>query len=282
DANGCSVSQTYSVTEPDIVEATLINPTCAGLCDASLSIAILERPGNYTYTWNTGSTSGTLTGVCAGTYTVLIGGFGDRILERTYEIIDPAPLVVDLGEDRVLCQGQTHSVNAAIADAGALYQWTSDTGFSSASPQVELTQPGTYSLTVTSSLGCIGTDAITISRTTAVIGAEFAVSSQVFTGESVVLVDLSNPTPDVIEWILPEGAEVVTSERGYAEVVFNQAGEYVFGMYTELGECQAYQEKRVVVIDREEFTEGEEGEVSENDKNSFIENYVVYPNPSDG
>lgn len=282
DANGCSVSQTYSVTEPDIVEATLINPTCADLCDASLSISILERPGNYTYTWNTGSTSSTLTGLCAGTYTVSIGGFGDRILERTYEIIDPAPLVVDLGQDRVLCEGQTHSINAAIADMGAHYEWTSDTGFSSASPQVELTQSGTYSLTVTNSLGCVATDAITITRTTAVIGAEFAVSSQVFTGESVVLVDLSNPSPDVLEWVLPEEAEVVTSEKGYAEVVFKQAGEYIFGMYTELGECQAYQEKRVVVIEREKFTEGEGDDVSENDRNSFIESYVVYPNPSDG
>src|SRR5690606_10292383 len=99
--------------------ATLINPTCANFCDASLSIAIIERPGNYTYTWNTGSTSSTLTSLCAGTYTVSIGGFGDRILERTYEIIDPAPLVVDLGEDRVLCETQIHSINAAITDVGA-------------------------------------------------------------------------------------------------------------------------------------------------------------------
>ncbi len=275
DANGCTLSATYTVMQPDIVEPIFTLPLCYGSCEGSIElIPTVEEP--LTYSWNTGDTGTILTNQCAGTYTVTITGFGPEPLVRVYELLNPELLTINVGPDRTLCVDQTLDISAAIADPGATYSWTGPNGFVSNQSDINVSDAGIYSVTVTNSNGCEAQDNITVQRTTDVIDATFLVASQGFAGESLVLVDVSDPLPDSVEWILPNEAVVITENTDYAEVVFQTPGEYEVGILTRRGACEATQLKRVLVLDGQDFGTDSEPNLS------FIEDFTVFPNPSSG
>lgn len=274
DANGCTLAATYTVMQPDIVEPVFTLPLCYGSCEGSIElIPTVEEP--LTYSWDTGDTGNILTNKCAGTYTVTITGFGPEPLVRVYELLNPELLTINVGPDRTLCVDQTLALSAAIADPGATYSWTGPNGFVSNQSDVNVSDAGIYSVTVINSNGCLAQDNISVQRTTQVIDATFLVASQGFAGESLVLVDVSDPTPDEVEWILPPNALVLTQNMDYAEVVFQTPGEYEVGILTRRGACEATQLKKILVIDGEDFN-------TEDPKLAFIEDFTIAPNPSNG
>ena len=121
-------------------------------------------------------------------------------------------------------------------------------------------------------------------RTSVVLGkpgqtnAEFAMSSQVLTGETVLAVDLSYPIPDELEWVVPEEAIVLNKNSDELEMVFNQPGEYEVGILAYRGDCLSTESKKVLVLEGEEITQEELVE----DTNKKIESFIVYPNPTTG
>ncbi len=276
DANGCTLTENYTITQPDIVEATITNPSCFNGCDGNISVLVNEGVGDYTYSWSTGNTDATITNLCAGTYEVTINGFGSEPLVRVYEVVNPEPLQINLGKDKTLCQDQSIILSAAIRDTGATYNWTSTNGFISSEAEIEVNEAGTYYVTVINSNGCEATDEIKIQTLTTEIGAEFLVASQAFVDETIVMVDVSHPLPDEVEWILPAAATVVSQNNDLAEISFAVAGEYEIGVLTRVGSCEAIQMKTILVIESEGFVE------AENVGGNFIEEFIVYPNPTDG
>ncbi|MET7030090.1 T9SS type A sorting domain-containing protein [Sediminicola luteus] len=278
DGNGCTFSESYIVSQPDIVEETMVSPSCAGTSDGSISVVVNKGNGVFTYSWNTGDTTSDINGLPAGTYTVTIGGFGDGPITRTYVLEDPLPLMVDLGEDRVLCDGQQLELDATVADPTATYLWSSDQGYTSTESKVILTETGNYTLVVESQNGCTAQGAIFIDVSSDEISAEFAVSSQVFVGEPLILVDISYPLPERLEWIIPEEATVVKKDNDEAELVFNSPGEYEIGIITHRGPCSAQQTKKVLVLAKDATVSEEEIEFNK----KVVENFVVFPNPTSG
>ncbi|MCF8716169.1 T9SS type A sorting domain-containing protein [Joostella atrarenae] len=280
DVNGCGLTEKYEVTEPDIVEEIIVNPTCFDGCNGSISIIVNKGSGNFQYVWDNGSTSKTISNLCAGKYTVSIEGFNNETLVRTYEVINPEPLIVDLGDDlTTLCNDQTRTIDATIADNNATYQWSSTNGFTSSDATITVGSAGIYTVVVTDSKGCQGTDTIEIKESGNDIGVEFFVSSQVFVNERFTVVDVTNPIPDTIEWILPEQTKVVSKDQDQAELYFDEVGEYELTMLTTVGDCQAYQTKTVNVIARDNTsTDQEDGK----EREANIEKFMVYPNPTSG
>jgi len=278
DANGCYVTVTYEITEPDIVEETITHPSCSGQEDGSIEVMVNQGNGIYTYTWNTGATTNYITNLAPGNYILTISGFGNGPLTRTYVIEEQIAVNVDLGEDRILCAGQELVLDAAIDITTATYTWTSDNGFSSSQPRVILNESGNYNLTITNENGCTATDSVFVDVTDDEINAEFAVSSQVFVGESVIAVDISYPLPDAQQWLLPDGATVLKQDSDEAELVFNEPGEYEISIITRIGECWAQQTKKVLVMANDALTSQD----GNNDPRKLIEHFIVYPNPTSG
>ncbi|MEO0526812.1 MAG: T9SS type A sorting domain-containing protein, partial [Bacteroidota bacterium] len=278
DANGCPLTEIFTVTEPDIVEETITSPSCTGDSNGSIEIIVNQGNGSFTYSWNTGATTNFIDGLGAGSYTVTITGFGDGPLVRTYVIEDPLPLEVDLGEDRVLCLDQELVLDATVEDTTAIYEWTSDNGFSSSEPSINIAQTGNYTVTVSTESGCTAMGSIFVAVSTDEINAEFAVSSQVFVGEALIAVDISFPLPDTLEWIIPDEATVLNQDSDELELVFSEPGEYEVGIRTTKGDCIAMQQKKVLVL-------AEDGTVADgNTENGskLIEEFIVYPNPTTG
>ncbi len=278
DSNGCTITETYEVTQPDIIEETIVQPSCSGESDGSISVLVNQGTGEFTYLWNTGITENSINNLPAGSYTVTVTGLADGPVTRTYVLENPVPLEVDLGVDRVLCANQTLELDATVADETASYSWTSDNGFTSSEASVVLSETGNYIVTVQSQTGCTTQGAISVAISTDEIDAEFAMSSQAFVGETIMAVDLSYPLPEGIEWIVPVEAEVITQDTDAVEFSFSEPGEYDITIITTRGECIAQKTKKIVVV-------AKDGLIQENgDKNGqkLVEDFMVYPNPTDG
>src|SRR5690606_11485561 len=177
DGNGCNLKEVYEITQPDIVEATIINPSCAGDSNGSITVTVNQGNGNFIYNWDTGETTNSITNLSSGNYTVTIHGYDNTPITRTYKINSPLPLNIDLGENRTLSAGQDFVLEEGIEGKIATYNWTSDTEFSSKDPQVIINNSGQYTVMVTNQNGCSDTGTVTIDVSDIEINAEFAISS---------------------------------------------------------------------------------------------------------
>ncbi|OXG06545.1 putative secreted protein (Por secretion system target) [Flavobacterium araucananum] len=277
DNNGCTITKTITLVAPAHLDAAEVIkiPTCYGGSDATITVTTIAGIAPYTYLWNTGEKSNTLTNAAAGNYTIEITDSKGCIISRTYTIKNPPKDIINIGEDVTLCFDQTLTINATIDDDKATYAWTSDKGFKSNKAMVTVSEPANYTVIVTNKLGCQATDTIKVSSQNTAISAEFAVSSQVFKNEKFIIVDISNPDADEIEWVLPGNATIISKNKDFAEISFSQAGEYDITMNTKKGNCTAYQTKTILVT---------EGEFEENNPDEVSKKFdlKIYPNPSKG
>lgn len=277
DNNGCTIRNTINVIAPPHLSASQETkiPTCFEGADASITVTPVAGIAPYNYLWNTGEKSNILSNAKAGNYSVAITDAKGCIINENYTIENPPQDVITLGADVTLCFGQSLTINAAIDDDKATYSWTSTKGFKSDKPMITVSDPANYTLIVTNKLGCKASDTITIASQNTAINAEFALSSQVFVDETIVIIDLSNPHPDSIEWILPAGAVIESKNNDYAEISFPKAGEYEIRMNSTKGNCTAFQTKNILVLD---------GEYKDPDSNDLQKKFEIkiYPNPSNG
>lgn len=155
--NGCTGTDTVVVTSvPTPVFNLGANTTiCQG---TTLTLDATVSQANVTYNWsNGGGTMPTLTVNSSGTYAVTatnsVGcSYSDNIIVNVEAL--PVP---NLGPDVTLCEGQTVVLNGSVAGE-TNYSW--NTGATTAGLTVDTA--GTYTVTVTTDNGCIGTDAVIV------------------------------------------------------------------------------------------------------------------------
>ncbi|MEQ8907920.1 MAG: gliding motility-associated C-terminal domain-containing protein [Vicingaceae bacterium] len=75
-ANGCSATKSYTLTQPDSIEATFVttSASCVPGNDGTITTTVIggTAAAGYSYQWSGGSSSKDLTALSAGTYTVTI------------------------------------------------------------------------------------------------------------------------------------------------------------------------------------------------------------------
>lgn len=279
DANGCRVNGSVTIVEPQeltINTLTKTAPTCYGGNDGVLQVQITGGTAPYSYEWNTGEKILERTALTEGTYTITVTDGLGCTTQKTYTLADPDPIQLALGDDITLCTGQELDFNVTIDDPLAIYSWTKD-GFDFANTaQVTINEAGTYTAKVYSSLGCEGEDTIVINTLNQKLEPEYLVSSEAFVGENIILVNVSDPQPQAVEWIIPNGVTVVNEEIGYLEVIFPEEGSYEITLRGTQEACAREYTKSVVVHKQENLPDIGDAEAP------FIEEFVVAPNPNDG
>ncbi len=281
DARGCSVEGTIVVSEPEHVQITetIIPLLCFNASDAEIDVQVTGGTAPYTYLWNTGATTNKISQLPHGTYTVTITDAQGCSYIRTYTIENPKELVIDLGEDRTLCNGQTLVLDAEIVDEpGTTYNWTSTNGFVSNQSKVELIDPGTYTVTATTPNGCIVTDTVVITRSNLEIDAEFLLTTQAFVNEEVILVNVSNPKGKTTQWFIPDSDAITVNDESddYITLNFAEKGNYTITLMQTQGDCYELFDKEIIV----EENNGQYNPVNANA--GFIKEFTVAPNPNNG
>ncbi len=109
------------------------------------------------YTWQDGSTNNTLLTSSTGLYHVeLTDSFGCKAMDSVMIYVNE--VIVDLGNDTTICHDAMVIYNVIQPNMTYLWQDGSTNG------TYVVTSPGTYSVTVTDTIGCNDSDAVTMSE----------------------------------------------------------------------------------------------------------------------
>ncbi|MBL7893466.1 MAG: SBBP repeat-containing protein, partial [Bacteroidia bacterium] len=127
------------------------NVTCAGLCNGSSTIIPAGGSSPYTFSWSNGQTAQTATGLCTGTYSVVVTDAGNCTSVLNVKI---NKLTVTTTQTNVLCSGNaTGNATASVTgNTGTImYTWL-PTGQTTQS--VTGLTAGIYTVRVTDANGC--------------------------------------------------------------------------------------------------------------------------------
>lgn len=175
DASLCVTLDTATVINPPVLmlNQTVVNESCGGTCDGSVVLNPSGGKAPYTYLWSTGSTSSSLTNLCAGNYTVTVRDASNCITIATIAIISPPALSVSLVSTDVKCKGACNGTATATATGGTgayTYSWTNQP-VSVVLPAIINLCPNQYIVTVKDAKGCTAKDTVTINEPTLLTSA---------------------------------------------------------------------------------------------------------------
>ncbi len=163
DQNGCTTSQTVTISQPHgalYTNITLVSPVnCFGTATGSA----LAQPGGgtspYTYSWNNGLTTPTISGLPAGIYTVYVTDHHGCGTIKTIAITQPsAPLTANDSTVASTCMKQNGSitvfVNGGTPGLGYTFNWSPAPATGQTGPKAIGLPMNLYHCLITDSAGC--------------------------------------------------------------------------------------------------------------------------------
>jgi len=130
DANGCTIQSTAVITEPAPldIEVDVVDILCAGDNDGTVTVNASGGTAPYTYSWNTGATTNTLTGAPAGQYTVTVTDINNCSLTENVTVFAPTALVLDdLTIEQPTCTSLSSGSATVVVSGGTTpytYTWS--------------------------------------------------------------------------------------------------------------------------------------------------------------
>jgi len=183
DANGCTATNSATITEPTAIQASISSQTnvaCHGMSTGALTTTITGGTANYTYTWSNGtstansaSLTNSISGLSAGVYTVTVTDANACSASVSETITQSALINISLdSKTNVACNGGSTG-SATVSTTGGVspytYQWSnqSPTKILAGSTNSNLAA-GVYVVTVTDANSCTASYSLTITQPTAI------------------------------------------------------------------------------------------------------------------
>jgi gliding motility-associated-like protein len=167
DFNGCTKIVNFNITSPNAltVTSTFTDALCNGVCDGTATATPLGGTSPYNYQWDDplAQTTATATGLCAGTYIVIVTDFNGCSGTDTVIISEPT-LIVDNTVTTLASCGNNDGTATAAATGGTgpySYYWPA---IPASTPIVPGLGAGTYVLEITDDNGCMQSFLIPISN----------------------------------------------------------------------------------------------------------------------
>ncbi|MCX6301406.1 MAG: gliding motility-associated C-terminal domain-containing protein [Bacteroidia bacterium] len=161
-----------AITEPAALTVSTVQTDvlCSGGTSGTATATGAGGSSLYTYSWNTtpAQTSATATGLAAGLYTVIAIDSNGCADTASVTIVEPLPLAASVTVANVLCNGGASGSAATVATGGTgpySYSWNTSPVLTTASIAGLIT--GSYTVTVTDSLGCTATGTAQITEPSA-------------------------------------------------------------------------------------------------------------------
>lgn len=150
DANGCSLTESYNVTEPSLLVLDLETHDVShhGGHDGSATAHVSGGTPNYLYEWSTGASSQSIDSLPAGTYFVTVTDFNGCSLEQEFEIHEPGcELTGVINKTDVGCYNNNDGTAKAVPDhqnGTVTYTWSNG----ESTQTITGLAPGTYTVTI--------------------------------------------------------------------------------------------------------------------------------------
>ncbi len=171
DANGCSATATYDITEPTAIilgNPTITDATCT--VGGTISVTATGGTGTLTYSWSNQQTGSSIDSLSAGTYVLTVTDANGCTVTATYDV-DAAPNAVVFGNPTIVnvsCNGGNNgSITATATGTGTVtYVWSTNPVQNG--PTASGLTAGQYSVTATDTQGCSAFATYTVTEPTAV------------------------------------------------------------------------------------------------------------------
>ncbi len=186
DANGCSLTDSLTLTEPDsALMATIgvsqynggFNVSCDGQSDGSIGANVNGGSGALQISWSGPggftSSADSIAGLLEGTYTLNVTDENGCSLAEDVVIIAPEPITWELiastvpGGTNISCHGMNNgAISTSVSGGSGTYEatWTGPNGSNSSSLEVTDLFAGEYCITITDGNGCSVSDCITLTE----------------------------------------------------------------------------------------------------------------------
>ncbi len=168
DANGCFITQSFSITEPTTVVASqgaITNVSCFGLSTGAINITQAGGVGPYTYAWLPNvSASNSATGISANSYQVTVTDANGCASTITVTITQPPLLTLSASATPTsVCNGNSVLIGATPAGGAPSYSVVWNPGnLPGNSQNIIPAATTTYSATVTDANGCTANATTTV------------------------------------------------------------------------------------------------------------------------
>jgi PKD repeat protein len=170
DINGCSINDSITLTEPELLEVNLVDQqdvSCNGLSDGSATVEAVGGANGYQYLWSNGVTTATADSLEAGIYFVSVTDNNGCIATTNVIIGEPNPLIAyatvasDYNGSDVSCAGDQDGLATVLVNGGTpnyTFLWSNGSTDDFASDL----GAGTHFVTATDANGCDTTVSVTL------------------------------------------------------------------------------------------------------------------------
>ncbi len=167
DANGCTKTASVALTQPATLLTSAIKSStdvnCFGNNDGLATIGASGGVPSYTYLWNPGlQTTPTVSGLSAGTYSVIVSDSAGCSVTSTVSITQPNATAPVLTPISATCANNDGSVSVTVTGGTSPYTYSWNPGGSSNS-SISGLSAGNYTITITDAHGCTDTTSILVS-----------------------------------------------------------------------------------------------------------------------
>lgn len=167
DSRGCTVNIIRAVTAGLSISITtnIVNATCPGAPNGSVTINPTNGSAPYTYTVNGGpsQTSNVFTGLVAGTYTFVVTDAGGCTGTVTRTVGSGTGLTGGFSSTSTSCPNVADGTITVTPSSGAApYTYALDGGPAQSSSTLTGVSAGTHTVVYTDAVGCTGTFSVTI------------------------------------------------------------------------------------------------------------------------
>jgi hypothetical protein len=281
DATGCSYTlENIEVPAPDELSAIIADfkdPACYNDTNGEITIAGNGGTAPYHYQWQNidgNPTTATVTGLAAGTYEVLITDEHNCTATASNTLMNPEEIIINLPDSVFICQGQTATLDAG--NLGALFEWVADNGFSSNQQIINVQDQGAYLLQVSNVEGCSNTAKTYVKFENRQFYGTFLMSGEATMTDTVIVIELSKPQPDSVQWYITDDFMRLVDGNDYKELIPLQTGDFVVGMKAYFAGCEETVEKRISIIPADNSTNQKAA------TDALIQKAKLFPNPNTG
>jgi gliding motility-associated-like protein len=218
-----SYSRTVTAENDLRVILDIVEPTCAGYKNGSITARTEGGQPPFSFRWSNGNRSSNIFGLAAGTYglTITDGAGIERVTAQTV-LLEPDPLLIDIEAVGDLCEVDEAGFQVNVSGGTAPYTYNWSDGSTSAT----LSNPtsGNYFLTVTDDNGCQAVEYLKVNPPLEVKVVAQAVRCADFCDASVTAMTTGGQAPLSYVWntgdttqivdMLPVGVYTVTVTDG--------------------------------------------------------------------
>lgn len=208
DKNGCISVASVTLTQPPVFASTISvtsnyngqQISCNGVSDGAIDLSITGGNPAFTYSWSNGATTEDISGLAAGTYSVVATDANGCTISNSVTISQPPALNNTLvvssnyNGQNISCNGLSDaSLNLTVTGGTPLIFYSWSTG--ATTEDISNLPVGTYSVLITDVNGCSQTNSITVSQPPA-LGSTLVVSSA-YNGQDVSCFGASDGAADL-------------------------------------------------------------------------------------